>query len=48
MISNKKIKGGVVGIIIDTRGRPLALPEEKTARVNALQKWAKSVGLYAE
>jgi len=44
----KKIKGGVVGIIIDTRGRPLALPEEKTARVNALQKWAKSVDLYAK
>ncbi|MEW6025993.1 MAG: glutamate mutase L [Planctomycetota bacterium] len=44
----KKVKGGVVGIIIDTRGRPLTLPEDKTTRVNALQKWAKTVGLYAE
>lgn len=44
----KKVKGGVVGIIIDTRGRPLALPEDKTDRVNALQKWAKSVDLYAQ
>ncbi len=42
----KKVKGGVVGIIFDTRGRPLALPEDKIARVNALQKWAKAVNLY--
>jgi len=47
-VVRKKVKGGVVGIIIDTRGRPLALPEDKTARVNALQKWAKSVNLYPE
>ncbi|MBI5778179.1 MAG: glutamate mutase L [Planctomycetes bacterium] len=46
-VVRKKVKGGVVGIIIDTRGRPLALPEEKTARVNALQKWAKAVNLYS-
>lgn len=43
----KTVKGGVVGIIIDTRGRPLALPENKTERVNALQKWANSVNLYS-
>jgi uncharacterized protein (TIGR01319 family) len=44
----KKVTGGVVGIIIDTRGRPLLLPENKTERVNALQKWAKSVSLYPD
>jgi uncharacterized protein (TIGR01319 family) len=43
----RTVKGGVVGLIIDTRGRPLALPEDKIARVNALQKWAQSVNLYA-
>ncbi|MFH0887703.1 MAG: glutamate mutase L [Planctomycetota bacterium] len=42
----KKVSGGVVGIIIDTRGRPLVLPENKTERVNSLQKWVKSVNLY--
>ena len=43
---NKKVKGGVVGIIIDTRGRPLELPKDRTERVNLLQQWAKVVNLY--
>jgi uncharacterized protein (TIGR01319 family) len=42
----KKVSGGVVGIIIDTRGRPLLLPESKSERVTYLQKWAKAVALY--
>ncbi|MDI6733556.1 MAG: glutamate mutase L [Planctomycetota bacterium] len=42
----KKMPGGVVGIVIDTRGRPLVLPENKSERVQALQKWAKAVNLY--
>lgn len=43
---NKKLMGGVVGVIIDTRGRPLELPKDKTERVNLLQQWAKVVNLY--
>ncbi len=44
----KELKGGVVGIILDARGRPLALPQDKTARVDILNKWAKELKLYPE
>jgi hypothetical protein len=42
------IHGGVGGILIDTRGRPLVLPTDKKARVATLTKWAKAVDLYPE
>ncbi|MEK7448872.1 MAG: glutamate mutase L [Planctomycetota bacterium] len=42
----KELDGGVVGIVIDTRGRPLVLPENKTERVALLNKWAKTMNLY--
>lgn len=43
---SRKVIGGVVGIIIDTRGRPLQLPADQTERVKALRKWATAVNLY--
>jgi uncharacterized protein (TIGR01319 family) len=43
---HKKLKGGVVGVVIDTRGRPLTLPADKTERVNLLGKWAEAMDLY--
>ena len=47
---NKVVKGivygGEVGILIDTRGRPLSLPERKEDRVNKLLEWNKKLGLY--
>ncbi|MFH1228363.1 MAG: glutamate mutase L [Planctomycetota bacterium] len=45
---NKKVAGGVVGLVFDTRGRPLVLPENKDERVSCLNKWAKAMNLYPE
>jgi hypothetical protein len=42
------IHGGVGGVLIDTRGRPLQLPQDRKARVAVLKKWAKAVELYPE
>ncbi len=41
-----KAKGGVVGMILDARGRPLFLPEEPSERAAQLRAWAKAVNLY--
>ncbi|UCH01514.1 MAG: glutamate mutase L [Candidatus Bathyarchaeota archaeon] len=40
------IEGGVVGIIIDARGRPLDLPNDKQERDNKLIEWYSTVGAY--
>ena len=42
----KDIHGGVVGLLLDGRGRPLKLPAEQQARVASLTKWFDAVGLY--
>ncbi|MET0515877.1 MAG: glutamate mutase L [Nitrospiraceae bacterium] len=42
----KEALGGVVGLLLDGRGRPLQLPSEPAARANALMRWYQSVGLY--
>jgi len=42
----REIQGGVVGLILDGRGRPLQLPAEQQARIDTLTKWYKAVGLY--
>lgn len=41
-----EVEGGVVGLILDGRGRPLALPAEGDLRRQALVRWFKSVGAY--
>lgn len=43
-----KIEGGVVGVIIDCRGRPMALPEDARIRVEKLREWYKALGLEVE
>jgi len=43
-----RVKGGVVGLILDARGRPLALAKDPKARVEQLKRWAKAVDLYPE
>jgi uncharacterized protein (TIGR01319 family) len=40
-----EVEGGVVGLIIDARGRPLQLPADDTARIQKLQEWFKAFGL---
>ncbi len=42
----KEVHGGVVGLLLDGRGRPLKLPAEQETRVASLTKWFNAVGLY--
>ena len=42
----KTVNGGVVGLMLDGRGRPLQLPGEQAARVAMLSRWYQAVGLY--
>ncbi len=41
-------RGGVVGLIIDARGRPLQIPTDNTERVRKLREWLGAMGLKAE
>lgn len=41
-----KVYGGVVGIVIDARGRPLQLPKDDKERCEALQRWHSVLGVY--
>ena len=41
------ISGGGLGLIVDTRGRPLELPEEDEQRWSALREWFERSGAYA-
>ncbi|MCD6579694.1 glutamate mutase L [bacterium] len=44
----KEVHGGVVGIIIDTRGRPLKLGLADDRRVEKLLKWYKAIDMYPD
>ena len=45
----KEVEGGVVGLIIDARGRrPFTLPEDNKLRVEKLTEWNKVLGIYPE
>ncbi len=43
---SREVQGGVVGLLLDGRGRPLQLPADQPARVAALTKWFNAVDLY--
>ncbi|HXF93466.1 MAG TPA: glutamate mutase L [Nitrospiraceae bacterium] len=43
---SRSVQGGVVGLLLDGRGRPLQLPRDDAARLAALNKWYKAVDLY--
>lgn len=40
----EEIDGGLVGLIIDARGRPFVLPSEETERHARLLQWAQALG----
>jgi hypothetical protein len=40
------VKGGIVGMIIDCRGRPFRLPDDTRRRITALNNWFSATGLY--
>ena len=42
----RKVRGGVVGVLLDARGRPLQLPTEHAARIRGLIDWHKALNLY--
>ena len=44
----RTVKGGAVGIILDARGRPLALPDEDAARREAVRRTIDAIQLYPE
>ncbi len=42
----KKISGGVVGLLIDARGRPFTMPTDSAERIKRLTAWEIELGLY--
>lgn len=40
------VQGGVVGLLLDGRGRPLHIPQEATRRMATLTTWNQAVGMY--
>jgi uncharacterized protein (TIGR01319 family) len=43
---SRELTGGVVGIILDGRGRPFSLPTDRAARVATLGEWNRALDLY--
>jgi len=42
------LKGGVVGVVLDGRGRPLALPDDPDAGRATLDRWNKALNIYPD
>jgi hypothetical protein len=40
-----RVSGGVLGLIIDARGRPLLLPPDPEARLELIAKWLWDIGV---
>lgn len=43
---DRKIRGGTVGIILDARGRPLELPQDRAACQQMMTQWVEALTLY--
>ncbi len=43
-----EVEGGVVGLVVDTRGRPLEVSTASTERVTLLKKWFEALAVYPE
>jgi len=44
----EKAHGGVVGIVLDTRGRPLAIPKDRKSQMEAILKWIRAMDAYPD
>ncbi|MFQ5715347.1 MAG: glutamate mutase L [Candidatus Scalinduaceae bacterium] len=44
----EKVSGGVVGLVIDARGRPLSLHKDKVQRIEQIKKWNKAFRAYPD
>jgi len=45
VLENVAVEGGVVGLILDGRGRPLSLPSGDTERTSRLKQWLDALNL---
>jgi hypothetical protein len=45
---DEKVSGGVVGLVIDARGRPLSLHKDKVQRTEQITRWNKAFGAYPD
>ncbi len=43
-----EVEGGVVGLVVDTRGRPLEVSNPSTERVALLKRWFQALEVYPE
>ena len=43
-----EVRGGTVGLIIDGRGRPLGLPEDRQQCQMSMKTWVENMALYEE
>lgn len=43
----REVRGGLVGLILDTRGRPLALPSDRADSRRVMADWVDAMGLYS-
>lgn len=44
----REVRGGTVGLILDARGRPLALPEDRQASREQMSRWVEAMELYPQ
>ncbi|HLE10226.1 MAG: methylaspartate mutase [Bdellovibrionales bacterium RIFOXYD12_FULL_39_22] len=44
----KEVKGGVVGLVVDARGRDLVIPENPEERKRKIKEWNQALNLYPE
>jgi uncharacterized protein (TIGR01319 family) len=44
----RRARGGVVGVVLDGRGRPLQLPTKAEERVRALKQWHAALNVYPD
>ena len=43
----EEVKGGLIGLVVDARGRPLRLPEDDATRQARLIEWGRAVRAYS-
>jgi uncharacterized protein (TIGR01319 family) len=44
----RRVKGGTVGLILDARGRPLQLPEDRRTGRACMERWVTALDLYPD
>lgn len=47
-VVSREVSGGVVGLILDARGRPLNIPTDHAARVQKLTEWNRALDVYPQ